>query len=169
VAAGVIEMLAGNPVAAESAFRAGYDALAAMDERGFLSTLAVYLSHALYAQQRIDEAEQFAHISREATPPPADVHPEVFIQAALAKIFASRGEHDRAIRLGREAVERADQSDFFIWQADARMDVAEVLRLAARPFDAAAAAEEAFRLYEQKGDVVSARRAREFRDELVVA
>jgi class 3 adenylate cyclase/tetratricopeptide (TPR) repeat protein len=167
VAAGVVEMLAGDPVPAESAFRAGYDALAAMDERGFLSTLAVYLSHALYAQQRLDEAEQFAHISQEATPP-GDVHPEVFIPAALAKIFASRGEHDRAIRLGREAVARADGSDYLLWQADARMDVAEVLRLAARPSDAAAAAEQAFRLYDQKGDVVSARRAREFRDQLVV-
>jgi len=45
-------------------------------------------------------------------------------------------------------------------------DLAEVLRLGNRTMDAAAAAEAAQRLYEQKGNIVASRRVRSLLDEL---
>jgi hypothetical protein len=46
------------------------------------------------------------------------------------------------------------------------LDLAEVLRLAGRPSDAAAAIESAIDLFERKGNVVSAERARRLLDDL---
>jgi hypothetical protein len=52
---------------------------------------------------------------------------------------------------------------------DASMDLAEVLRMSGRPIEAGAAVEEALHLYERKGIVVSADRARAFLSELATA
>jgi hypothetical protein len=60
----------------------------------------------------------------------------------------------------REAVAFAAASDFLDTHGDALMDLAEVLRLAAQPDSAAAEVAKAVTLYERKGNVVSAARAR---------
>jgi len=57
------------------------------------------------------------------------------------------------------AVALIDGTDFLLDRADARMDLAEVLRLAGRSDEAAQPMEEALRLYEEKGNLVSAERA----------
>jgi hypothetical protein len=49
------------------------------------------------------------------------------------------------------------------------LDLAEVDRLSDRPDDAARAVERAVRLFDTKGDVVSAIRARSLHDEIAVA
>jgi tetratricopeptide (TPR) repeat protein len=62
--------------------------------------------------------------------------------------------------MAREAVERAAASDYIDMQARTRLDLAEVLSLAGRHDEARGELAEALRLYEQKGDVVGAARAR---------
>ena len=42
--------MAGDPAAAERNLRKGYEALVAMGERGYRSTLVTYLAEAVYAQ-----------------------------------------------------------------------------------------------------------------------
>jgi len=86
-----------------------------------------------------------------------------------AKVLARRGELETAERLAREAVELAETTDSLNWRGDARRDLAEVLRLAGRTQEAADAARSALSLYEQKGNVVMAGRARAVLDELVSA
>jgi hypothetical protein len=54
----------------------------------------------------------------------------------------------------------AAESDFLDAHGDTLMALAEVLSVAARPREAATALEQAIQLYEQKGNVVSAAKAR---------
>ncbi|MGH2922141.1 MAG: ATP-binding protein, partial [Gaiellaceae bacterium] len=55
---GAVELLAGDPVAAEKRMRDGYEILAAIGEKGYLSTLVGYIAESIYQQGRFDEAEQ---------------------------------------------------------------------------------------------------------------
>jgi hypothetical protein len=60
---GAVEMLAGDPAAAERHLRRGYKALEEAGETGFLSTVAASLADAVYGQGRFEEAEQYTRIS----------------------------------------------------------------------------------------------------------
>jgi hypothetical protein len=68
--------------------------------------------------------------------------------------------HAQAARAAQKAIAFVEQSDFLPVHADALMDLAEILRLAGRPGEAGSAVEGAIRLYEQKGNVVAAAKAR---------
>ena len=67
--AAMVELLAGDPVAAERCLRKGYAALEEMGERAVLSTTAAFLGQALLAQGRDEEAERFAGAERRAGAP----------------------------------------------------------------------------------------------------
>ena len=54
--AGQVEVLAGDPVAAERVWRRAYQALEGLGEKGNLSTIAAYLAEAVYQQGRYEEA-----------------------------------------------------------------------------------------------------------------
>jgi hypothetical protein len=75
-----------------------------------------------------------------------------------AQVLARRGEHAEAERLAREAVAIGERTDSIDLLGDAERDLGEVLVLAGRPEDAAAALEQAAALYERKGNVVMAER-----------
>jgi hypothetical protein len=76
-------------------------------------------------------------------------------------VLARRGQHLEAERLAREAITIADGTQGAILQADARRDLAEVLELADRREEAAAALADALERYERKGAVVPADQVRE--------
>ena len=82
------------------------------------------------------------------------------VRARATKLLAHGGGVEAAERLGREAVAFAAASDFLDAHGDALVDLAEVLRLAGRPQEAASPLRHALRLYEQKGNVASASKAR---------
>jgi class 3 adenylate cyclase/tetratricopeptide (TPR) repeat protein len=164
----LIERQAGNASLAERTLREGYQRLEAMGEKGFLSTIAGDLAHVLYGQGRDDEAERFARASADAAQRD-DVVSQVLWRTALAKVLARRGDLVEAERLARAAVAIAGDTDFIWLEANALMDLAEAMRLAERIEEAAAATREALRLFEQKGDVVSAAKARALLDTLAVA
>ncbi|HEX2031305.1 MAG TPA: adenylate/guanylate cyclase domain-containing protein [Actinomycetota bacterium] len=157
--AGQIELLAGDPAAAEREFRAGFEALETMGEKAYLSTSAGFVAEALCAQGRYEEAERFARISEE-TADPQDLMSQIQWRSARARVMGHRGRLDEAERLVRDAVMLADGTDFLETRADVRLALAEVLELAGRGAEAAAAIREAADLYERKGNVVSADRAR---------
>jgi class 3 adenylate cyclase/tetratricopeptide (TPR) repeat protein len=149
----------GDALAAEHELRPGYDALKKLGETSNFSGFSHALASAGYMQGRYDEAEQFTRESEHSSRP-NDVDSHVHWRSTRAKLLARRGELDAAQRLAREALEFASQSDFHLAHADALTDLGEVLDLAGDAEAAAAAVEHAIHFYEQKGNAVSAARAR---------
>jgi len=164
----LIESIAGTPEAAIPALRFGYDALERMGERGLLSTVAGFLAHALYAQGDFEEAERFSRASEEATAAD-DVFSQMLWRSSRAKVLARQGDLGRAERLVRDVVELGESTDLLNMRADTLVDLAHVLSLAGRRSDAAAALEEAARLYERKGNVPALERTRTAASELGTA
>jgi tetratricopeptide (TPR) repeat protein len=156
---GCIHLWNGNPSAAEQELQPGYDALKKIGEKSHFSSIAHCLSNAVYLQGRYDEADRLTRECEEACRA-NDGNSQIFWRSTRAKVLAHGGEFEAAVRLGRAAVALAEKSDFLPAHADALMDLAEVMQLAGRPEEARPAVEEAVRLYGEKGNVVSAARAR---------
>ncbi len=157
--ASTVEMLAGDPVGAERILRDGYAALEEMGDRALLSTTAAFLGQALLAQDRYEEAAGLAELSAELTASD-DLVTQVLWRGVRARCLAVGGDLDEAERLARQAVALAERTDFVNQRADALVDLGIVLGRAGRARDAQAAFAEAVRLYEHKGNVVSAERVR---------
>jgi tetratricopeptide (TPR) repeat protein len=160
-----VAMLAGDAASAEGRLRAGYVRLEQMGERAFLSTTAALLARALLALGDEREALAFTETS-ERTAAPADLVTQIAWRGTRARILAARGQTAAAERLAREAVELAARTDLLCDHGDALLDLAAVLRAEDRPQDAAGAAHQALELYERKGNLVSADRARSLLHEI---
>ena len=152
-------MLAGDPAAAERELAWGYGILDEIGESVNFPDLAAKLADALYAQGDDDRAFELSEVSKQATAPD-DLSAGVQWRAVQAKLLARRGDVEQAEALAREAVALAGETDFLVLHADALMDLAEVLRLAGREDESTPVVEQALALYEQKGNVVGAERAR---------
>jgi class 3 adenylate cyclase len=156
---GIVELLAGDPAAAERELRAGYESLEQMGETFLVPVLSALLAQALYAQGRGDEALRFSKLS-EQTAAPDDRFAHVQWRSARAKPLAQSGRTEEAETLARQAVALAEETDFLVVRGDALMDLAEVLRLGGGSDEVLPVVEQALRLYEEKGNVVAAARAR---------
>ena len=154
--AGTVELLGGDAVAAEHELRPACEGLERVGELGFLSSVAPLLVDALIAQERDEEALNLTERwppERLTVPEDADAH--VGWRRVRAKLLARRGDFVEAERLGREATAIASGTDFLDLHAHAVADLAEVLRLAGKPEESAAAVQEATRLYERKGNIAA--------------
>jgi len=156
---GTVEMLAGDHAAAERALRGGYEILKEMGETGVLSSSAAFLAEAVAAQGRVDEAERLTEVSRENAST-EDVASQIGWRLTRAKVSAARGELDAAEDLAREGVALAEGTDFLNMHGDALLTLGDVLQSAARAKEATACVRDAAELYERKGNVVSAAKAR---------
>jgi class 3 adenylate cyclase/predicted ATPase len=153
-----VELLAGDPVAAEHELRQGYETLTnAGDHNGALNTI-FELAQALYAQDRLDEAEECV-VAGGDTRDRSDALTRVVGTAIQAKLLARRGDLQHAEEMARAALELAEATDAPNVRAVARMALAEVLALVG---DARAAreVETAVRLLNDKGNVAAASAAR---------
>jgi DNA-binding SARP family transcriptional activator len=155
----LVELLAGRPAEAEARLRPGYEELERMGEQPFLATTAAILAQAVYAQDRLDEADALCRVC-ERIAAPEDVATQALWRGVRAKVRARDGERDDAEALCREAVRLAEATDLLSDRGDALLALAEVLRLAGHATEAEAAARRALELYERKGNLVSASRAR---------
>jgi ATP/maltotriose-dependent transcriptional regulator MalT len=159
---GPVELLDGQAAEAERQLRYGYDALESMGDRSRRATTAAFLAHALYEQQRDDEAGKFAEESRKLASK-SDVFTQVVWRGAMAKVLARAGDCEGAKRLAEESENRAKKTDSPNLKGDALLDWAEVLRFCETPEVAAKKAEEAVEKYEEgKHNVAAARRAKAF-------
>jgi ATP/maltotriose-dependent transcriptional regulator MalT len=149
-----IEMLAGDPAAAERELRWGFDMLTAMGERGVRSTLAAFLADALCAQGRFEEAEGFATISEE-TAAEDDLVTQAVWRAARARVLARTDSFD-AERLAEEARTLAEPTDFLDLKARAATALADVLLARGNRAAAEFLLAEARELYERKGNLAAA-------------
>ena len=155
-----VELLAGDPAAAEAELRSDHDVLEAMDERYFRSTVAATLALVLIEQDRFEEADGYARSAEELTEAD-DVSSEVLWRSARARILARSGEADHARRMASRAVELADETVDLILQGDAYVVLATVLDETGDAADAEEARAAALERYERKGDRVSADRLRD--------
>ena len=153
-----VELLAGDPAAAERELRRDFDELSEMGERYFRSTAAGELARALYAQGRYAEAEELTRVAEELSADD-DLTSQALWRSVRGKTLARQGVEGGAEELAREAVELLEGTDALILQADALEDLAEVLALAGSDGARECLAEALGRL-ERKDDVVSVERVR---------
>ena len=153
-----VELLAEDPAAAGELGMAACNLLEGLDDRSIFSTVAGFLGQALYALDRLEEADAWAGRAAElgATD---DLLTEHLWRRVRAKVLARRGEHAEAERLALEAVAISEKTDQLVVQGDVYADLAEVLSLAGRWKEAASALEQAIERYERKGNLVSTQRA----------
>jgi hypothetical protein len=156
--AGWVELLADDAGAAERVLRPGYEKLAELGATGELQVVGSYLAQAICMQGRFEEAERLA-LSLERLDP-TSVLEVASARCARAKAVAALGRTEEGERLAREAVALVDRTDSLIDRAQARMDLVQVLLIASRPDEAADLLDEALRLHNQKGNLVSAERTR---------
>ncbi len=162
---GRIELLAGDPAAAERDMRAAFETFRETGDEWNQAIVATELLLAVYEQERYEDAFE---LLAELDDLPADSSPTTQIKRrdVLARLLARRGEIGEAEALAREAVAIAARTDLLNHHGDALMGLAEVLRLDGRPQEAIGALGEALRLYERKGNVVLAGKARALLSEL---
>ncbi len=160
-----VELLAGEPARAELELARDYEELAALGERYFLPLVAAHLAQAVQAQGRHAEAAKLAASARELADED-DVEAQALWRRVRAKALAHDGRLDEAERLARESMDVLAPTDAPVMRADALVDLAEVLPARDEP-ERHEALLEARRLYELKGNVVAATRARHLLDDLV--
>jgi class 3 adenylate cyclase len=152
---GEVDMLSGDPQQGEEVRRAAYTTLDRLGERAILSTIAAYLAEALYALGRDEEALALTAVSAEAAGED-DVTSQILWRVTAAKVKARVDGAPEAEKLAREAVLLAEQTDSLNLQGDALVALAEVLAAQGQDAEAGAVAMRARRLYEEKGNTVSA-------------
>jgi len=155
-----VELLAGDPEAAEREARRDFDALGALDERYFRSTVAGMLARALYEAGRYAEAEAVVEEARALTADD-DFESQVLWRGVAARILARSGRTDQALELSESQLRIAAETASPVFEAEARVERAEVLALLGRQDEAEPPLREALRLAEAKGDLVSADRIRQ--------
>ncbi len=161
-AQGAVELLAGQPAAAERAFRPACEGMEQAGELGYLSSVAPLLVDALHEQGRDDEALEASNrwqVDRLTVPEDADA--QLSWRRSRSKVLASLGQLTEAEQLAREAVAIAAGTDFLDDQGRAAADLGEVLWVAGNAAEAQAATEEAIRFFEIKGNVAAVARTRD--------
>jgi class 3 adenylate cyclase/tetratricopeptide (TPR) repeat protein len=165
LASSVIEFLAGDLAAAESELRTDFRHLEEMGERNYISTTAGLLAEVLYREGRYDESAEFARVC-EHLASPDDVASQFHWRCVRGKLRAREGAIDEAKSLLSAAMALIETSDQLDLQGYGLLDFAEVRELSGAPAEAAALSERAAGLFERKGNVVSALRARQLAERL---
>ena len=153
--------LTDDPGVAEGRLRETHDVLADAGKRGMVSTIASILGECLYRQERYDEAHDLLEEAVELGADD-DIVTQAHVRAGRAKLCARGGKLDEAEAAAREGVALAEATEFVDLRGDSLLALGEVLRLAGRKDEAAEATRQALAIWEAKGNVVHAERARSF-------
>jgi len=122
---GHLELLAGEPEAAEQALREGWVGLGELGERGFRSTIGAVLGWALVEQDRLDEAEQIVAEAEELASSD-DFATAMYVlttraRIALGLVLIRAGRPDEARTSLADALERAERKGALVlaeWARD---------------------------------------------------
>jgi class 3 adenylate cyclase/tetratricopeptide (TPR) repeat protein len=156
---GFVELMAGDPVAAEHRLRVPLESVERSGEdRLGLQILATMMADALCIQGRYPEAHRLSELGREQAHA-FDVSDRVDWRFTRARVLAGMDRLQEAEALASEAVALAEPTQALNTRGDASMALAEILLAAGRPTEAVSHAEQALLLYRKKGNLVSANRA----------
>jgi len=147
--ASAIEQIAGDPAAAERYLREGYEAFRTMGSRRYRGHVAARLAEVLYAQGRLDEAQQMTEEAQVANAH-SDARIQVQWQSTRARIFARRGQFVPARRLIAQAETLSSPTAWRLLKATVLTASAEVNLLAGTPDHAAADLRAALRIYDDR-------------------
>ena len=157
--AGRVELIAGDPAAAERALRPANEALRAMGEAGFRSSILTLLAEAAYAQGRFNQALRLTE-EAETLAGADDYEAQGRWRATRAKLLARRGQFPAAARLADEAVTLATAMHESPQWAEFLVAQTEVHRLAGALDQAEATLRQALQFYEDRRIVPLAAQAR---------
>ena len=160
-----VELHGGDLAVAEREVRADYEFLAKKGETYYLSTIAALLARLVRDQGRDDEALALSTISEQATSAD-DIESQALWRSIRAPIVARTGNLALAEELARTALEYVRRTEAPWLQADALSELASVLRIAGKAGEARRFIGEATAIYEAKGSLVAADRARAWAGEL---
>jgi tetratricopeptide (TPR) repeat protein len=155
LAAAVVEILAGDPAAAERELQIDHDVLTAVGERSQLPTVDAFLARALLEQGRADEAAVRAEqVKRMAMD---DTDAQAICAGVLAGVAAARGHTAEAVAFAQEAVALRREEQSPVDLVDALGQLAKALVFAGRYDEAKRTVSEGLSLADEKGDVVTRR------------
>ena len=127
--AGYVEQIAGDLAAAERYLREACEALRAMDEQGYLASVAGWLASVLYAQGRLDDARQMTE-EAQAAAMPEDIDAQVHWRLTRARLLARSGQFPTARRIADEAEALIRPTSWAMLKVQVLLARAEVDRLA---------------------------------------
>ena len=156
---GSLETLVGDLPAAEVELRHGYEVSRRIGETGYLSVTVAILADVVCEQGRYEEAIQLSE-EAEGAATADDAIAQVVWRSARGKALARLGHLEAGEALARDALCRIRRTDDINEVAHTLRAVAGILQLAGREDEAREALAEAIELYERKGNVVMAGRAR---------
>ncbi len=146
---GLVELAADDPEAAEAPLREAYDGFRTLGVGVDAAQAGALLARACLAQGRDDEALELTQESERLGG--HDLKTAIAWRAVRAEALARRGEGDEALRLARDAVAIAAETDALVDHADARLALATVLAAGGDTEEATTEARRAAELYEAKG------------------
>lgn len=146
--AGIIELMEGDPVAAEPHFRTALEGLDALGVGADAGQAAALLARSVLAQGRVDEADRYAAESERLAG--RNLKSAIAWRAVRAEILAAQGRNDDAAAMARDAVAVATETDLVLDHADACLTLSRVLAAAGDAKGANAARDDADRLYAAK-------------------
>jgi class 3 adenylate cyclase/tetratricopeptide (TPR) repeat protein len=149
---GLVELLAGDPRAAERELASGYALLESIGGTSVLSSVAAVLGGAVLAQGRADEAERYATLSEEISSD-GDVFSQVEWRILQASVCTATGRPEEGCELAQEALHLLAESDALSLKAGAFAAFGAASDAVGRSSDAAAAWADADRLAQRKGNV----------------
>ena len=156
--AGIVELVADDPAAAEPHLRRAYNGFRRMGLDADTAETAALLGRACLALDRDAEADELCteseHLAGHA------LKASIAWRTVRAQLLARSGDHDEARRMAEEAVALAERTDLLVDHGDACLALASVLQIAGDAAGARAAAERAVGLYELKGAAALAEMAR---------
>jgi hypothetical protein len=154
-----IESQAGRLDVAEQLLRDAHSRLLELRDIGYVSWVVGALACVLAEEGRLEEARSFARTGRELQRGHAYV--QIASRIAESSVLLQESNARAAEDAAREALVLVEATDMLDLHGDVLLAVADVELAQGRHDLAAATVAEAVGLYERKGNVVSAARARE--------
>ncbi|MBI3750547.1 MAG: AAA family ATPase [Chloroflexi bacterium] len=150
-----VEMLAGNPAAAEELLRRDSRDLETLGETYFRSTIVGKLAIVLASAGRADEAIEASAVAEELSGSD-DIEAQILWRLGRSRALIAKRRLEEADELAARAVELAVETASPVYLADALTTRGDVLIARDRPAEAAPLYDRAVALYRSKGDRVSA-------------
>jgi tetratricopeptide (TPR) repeat protein len=157
---GPLELREGEPAAAERDFRQALGLVQDLDERGHQTNLAAGVAEALIDQGRLDDAEHYANVAREAALQ-GDTSAQAAWRMVSARVLVRRGSADEAVGFAREALALIGGTSELYTLSPMLVNAAEVLQLAGREEEAAEALRQSIDVAQRKGALADVRFASE--------